>query len=73
MVTDRSYAGAGIGGRLLAHAADLAGELGVGLLRVDCYAGALVRWYERQGCTPRTVSRSGAPGRPPWPHPTPSR
>lgn len=70
LVTDRTYAGHGIGGRLLAHAADLARERGVGLLRVDCYAGsegALVRWYERQGFTrtePFTVER---PGREPWP------
>ncbi len=70
LVTDRAHAGAGIGGRLLAHAAELARERGVGLLRVDCYAGddgALVRWYERQGFTatdPFTVER---PGRPPWP------
>ncbi|PZG08717.1 GNAT family N-acetyltransferase [Micromonospora craterilacus] len=70
LVTDRAHAGAGIGGRLLAHAAELARERGVPLLRVDCYAGddgALVRWYERQGFTatdPFTVER---PGRPPWP------
>ncbi|QKW13143.1 GNAT family N-acetyltransferase [Verrucosispora sp. NA02020] len=63
LVTDRAYAGAGIGGRLLAHAAELARERGVDLLRVDCYAGddgALVRWYERQGFTatdPFTVPR----------------
>ncbi|WP_422733705.1 GNAT family N-acetyltransferase [Micromonospora sp. WMMD558] len=70
LVTDRAHAGHGIGGRLLAHAADLARERGVDLLRVDCYAGsdgALVRWYERQGFTrtePFTVKR---PGREPWP------
>ncbi len=70
LVTDRAYAGHGIGGRLLDHAADLGRERGVGLLRVDCYAGgdgALVRWYERQGFTrtePFTVRR---PGREPWP------
>ncbi|MCX4385544.1 GNAT family N-acetyltransferase [Micromonospora peucetia] len=70
LVTDRAHAGAGIGGRLLAYAAQLARERGLGLLRVDCYAGgdgALVRWYERQGFTatdPFTVER---PGRDPWP------
>ncbi|GIJ77634.1 Acetyltransferase (GNAT) family protein [Micromonospora phaseoli] len=70
LVTDRASAGNGIGGRLLAHAADLARKRGLRLLRVDCYAGddgALVRWYERQGFTatePFTVER---PGRPPWP------
>ncbi|MEU8300195.1 GNAT family N-acetyltransferase [Micromonospora sp. NPDC048909] len=70
LVTDRAYAGQAIGGRLLAQAAELARDRGVGLLRVDCYAGgdgALVRWYERQGFTrtdPFTVRR---PGREPWP------
>ncbi|MFI6266441.1 GNAT family N-acetyltransferase [Micromonospora sp. NPDC051006] len=70
LVTDRAYTGQAIGGRLLAHAAELARDRGVGLLRVDCYAGgdgALVRWYERQGFTrtdPFTVRR---PGREPWP------
>ncbi|WBB69823.1 GNAT family N-acetyltransferase [Micromonospora sp. WMMD812] len=70
LVTDRAYAGRAIGGRLLAHAADLARERGLDLVRVDCYAGgdgALVRWYERQGFTrtdPFTVRR---PGRDPWP------
>jgi GNAT superfamily N-acetyltransferase len=70
LVTDRAHAGAGIGGRLLAHAAGLASGRGLGLLRVDCYAGgdgALVRWYEGQGFTatdPFTVER---PGRAPWP------
>ncbi|MEV1146093.1 GNAT family N-acetyltransferase [Micromonospora sp. NPDC049799] len=70
LVTDRAYAGRGVGGRLLTHAADLARARGLPLLRVDCYAGddgALVRWYERQGFTatePFTVER---PGRDPWP------
>ncbi|MEV4463981.1 GNAT family N-acetyltransferase [Micromonospora echinofusca] len=70
LVTDRAHAGSGIGGRLLAYAAELARERRLGLLRVDCYAGddgALVRWYERQGFTatdPFTVER---PGRDPWP------
>ena len=70
LITDRAQAAAGIGGQLLAHAATLARERGLGLLRVDCYAGgdgALVRWYERQGFTaidPFTVER---PGREPWP------
>jgi GNAT superfamily N-acetyltransferase len=70
LVTDRAHTGRGIGGRLLAHATELARDAGRGLLRVDCYAGddrALVRWYERQGFTatdPFTVER---PGREPWP------
>ena len=70
LVTDRAYAGLGIGARLLAHAADLARERGLGLLRVDCYRSpdrALVRFYEGCGFTatdPFTVRR---PGRAPWP------
>ncbi|WP_433388691.1 N-acetyltransferase family protein [Micromonospora sp. KLBMP9576] len=70
LITARDHAGAGIGARLLAHAAELARGRGLDLLRVDCYAGddgALVRWYERQGFTatdPFTVER---PGRDPWP------
>nr|MDT0657292.1 GNAT family N-acetyltransferase [Micromonospora sp. DSM 115978] len=52
LVTDRAHAGSGIGATLLAHAELIARERGVGLLRVDCYAGddrALVGYYERQG------------------------
>lgn len=53
-VTDRASAGQGIGAELLDHARALAREAGVGLLRVDCFAGndgALVRYYEKQGFT----------------------
>ncbi|SCG71203.1 GNAT family N-acetyltransferase [Micromonospora halophytica] len=70
LVTDRAYAGHGIGARLLAYAAQLARARGLGLLRVDCYGGddrALVRFYEGCGFTatdPFTVER---PGRAPWP------
>ncbi|WP_406108303.1 GNAT family N-acetyltransferase [Micromonospora globbae] len=70
LVTDRAYAGRAIGGRLLAHAAELARERGLGLLRVDCYAGAdgaLVRWYERQGFTRTDTFTVRRPGREPWP------
>ncbi|KAJ5680631.1 hypothetical protein N7536_011770 [Penicillium majusculum] len=52
VVTDRQWAGKGVGKRLLAHARDLANEVGVALLRVDCYAGGdgkLVQYYESQG------------------------
>jgi GNAT superfamily N-acetyltransferase len=55
LVTDRRYAGLGVGAALLAHARDEARRLGVGLLRVDCYAGddgALVDYYRRNGFTP---------------------
>jgi len=54
LVSDRRYAGRGIGAALLAHAADAARRAGVGLLRVDCWAGGggrLVAYYERQGFT----------------------
>jgi GNAT superfamily N-acetyltransferase len=54
LVTDRASAGQGIGAALLDHARDLARAAGVGLLRVDCFAGgdgALVRYYEKQGFT----------------------
>ena len=54
LVTDRASAGQNIGGVLLDHARELAREAGVGLLRVDCFAGgdgALVRYYEKQGFT----------------------
>ena len=52
LVTDRAHAGRGIGRALLDHARTLAEQQGVGLLRVDCYAGddrALVAYYEREG------------------------
>jgi GNAT superfamily N-acetyltransferase len=54
LVSERASAGQNIGGILLDHARKLAREAGVGLLRVDCFAGgdgALVRYYERQGFT----------------------
>jgi GNAT superfamily N-acetyltransferase len=54
LVTDRAASGSGIGRDLLEHARDLARELGVKMLRVDCFAGgdgALIRYYEKQGFT----------------------
>ncbi|TDD20167.1 GNAT family N-acetyltransferase [Kribbella turkmenica] len=54
LVTDRASAGQGIGTRLLDHARELARAAGVGVLRVDCFAGGdggLVRYYEKQGFT----------------------
>ncbi|WP_117215850.1 GNAT family N-acetyltransferase [Allorhizocola rhizosphaerae] len=68
LVTSRAHAGLGIGGALLDHAASLARERGVGLLRVDCYAGddrALVRYYESQGFTPTEPFTVDTP-RGPW-------
>lgn len=69
LITHRDFAGLGVGARLLKHADDLARSQGVGLLRVDCYAGndgKLVEYYERQGYTrtePFTVERPTGP----WP------
>jgi hypothetical protein len=42
-----------VGGALVRRAYDEAREREIGLVRVDCWAGAprLVRWYEEQGFT----------------------
>ena len=69
LVTSRAHAGLGIGRALLDHAEGLARERGVGLLRVDCYAGddrALVHYYESQGFTPTEPFTVDTP-RGPWP------
>lgn len=69
LVTARSGAGRGLGRRLLDHARQIARAAGVGLLRLDCYAGddrALVGYYERQGLAatePFTVDLPAGP----WP------
>ncbi|UUU26842.1 GNAT family N-acetyltransferase [Streptomyces sp. DSM 40750] len=55
LVSDRRYAGLGIGAALLAHAAEETRRAGVHLLRVDCWAGGggrLVAFYERNGFVP---------------------
>ncbi|MEV6348707.1 GNAT family N-acetyltransferase [Actinoplanes sp. NPDC051851] len=65
LVTDRDHAGRGLGGRLLTHARRLARSTGVGLIRVDCYAGgrqALVHYYETQGFTPTETFTVPQPG-----------
>ena len=51
LLSSRARAGERIGARLVEHAVGLARDAGVGLLRVDCWAGApkLVRFYEAQG------------------------
>ncbi|MGI5202224.1 GNAT family N-acetyltransferase [Spirillospora sp. CA-108201] len=52
LVTDRAFAGRGVGGALIAKARDEAGAMGVGLLRVDCYGGddgRLVEYYRSNG------------------------
>ncbi|MET7597962.1 GNAT family N-acetyltransferase [Streptomyces sp. NPDC005481] len=65
LVSDRRYAGLGVGAALLAHAADETRRAGVDLLRVDCWAGGggrLVAYYRRNGFTPTERFLSGA-----WP------
>jgi GNAT superfamily N-acetyltransferase len=66
LVTDRSFAGRGVGATLLAHARDEARREGTGLMRVDCYAGGggrLVAYYQRNGFTPtETFSVGEWPG-----------
>ena len=69
LVTDRAWAGRGIGGRLLEHARVLARSRGADLLRVDCYAGpdrALVSYYEKQGFTATDRFEVARPSGP-WP------
>lgn len=54
LVTSRAHQGQGVGTALLEHARTLAGQWGVGLMRVDCFGGrdgALIRVYERAGFT----------------------
>lgn len=65
LVSDRRYAGMGIGAALLAHAVEETRRVGVELLRVDCWAGGggeLVAFYERNGFTPVSRFLSGS-----WP------
>jgi GNAT superfamily N-acetyltransferase len=69
LVNDHSLEARGVGGLLLEQARVLAVARGVGLLRLDCYAGnggGLVRYYEGQGFTATekfTVEKSDGP----WP------
>ncbi|WP_327286897.1 GNAT family N-acetyltransferase [Streptomyces sp. NBC_01198] len=65
LVSDRRYAGRGVGAALLAHAAEETRRAGVGLLRVDCWAGGdgdLVAFYRRNGFTPTDRFLAGS-----WP------
>ena len=62
LVSDRAHAGRGIGAALLAHAVEETRRAGVGLLRVDCWAGGggeLVAFYERNGFAPTEGFLSG--------------
>ena len=51
LVTSRAHAGKNIGAGLVHRAIKETRTAGLGLLRVDCWAGApgAVEWYERQG------------------------
>ncbi|PRX92287.1 GNAT family N-acetyltransferase [Allonocardiopsis opalescens] len=52
LISARRFAGRSVGARLLEHAEGLARAEGVGLVRVDCWAGGggrLVRYYEGRG------------------------
>ncbi|MEU5189587.1 GNAT family N-acetyltransferase [Streptomyces klenkii] len=65
LVSDRRYAGRGIGAALLSHAAEETRRAGAKLMRVDCWAGGegeLVAFYERNGFTPTDQFLSGT-----WP------
>jgi GNAT superfamily N-acetyltransferase len=52
LLVSRRHGGRGIGAALIEHAKQEAGARGIGLIRVDCWAGqdgALVRVYEKYG------------------------
>lgn len=54
LVSGRDSEARGVGRRLLALADEVAGSMGVGRLRIDCFGGgdrALVRYYESAGFT----------------------
>lgn len=59
--TARAYEGQGIGGRMLAWAADQARAQGINWLRLDCWAGNpdLRAYYARQGFTECGSCKSG--------------
>ncbi|QXJ26048.1 GNAT family N-acetyltransferase [Actinomadura graeca] len=55
LLTDRAFAGHGVGRALLGKARDEARARGVDLVRVDCYGGGdgrLVEYYRRNGFEP---------------------
>ncbi|MEU6231816.1 GNAT family N-acetyltransferase [Kitasatospora sp. NPDC047058] len=69
LVTDRSRKGSGIGAALIADALDEARRRGIGLVRVDCYAGAdrkLVGQYRALGFTETESFEVEQPAGP-WP------
>jgi GNAT superfamily N-acetyltransferase len=70
LATSRRFKGRDVGGLLIAEARAEAARRGLGLLRVDCFAGddgRLKNWYASQGfmeVEPFVVKREG---RPDWP------
>ncbi|CRK61942.1 Sortase and related acyltransferases [Alloactinosynnema sp. L-07] len=55
LITSRTFTGRGVGAALLDFARERTRAAGIGLLRVDCWAGAegeLVAYYVRNGFTP---------------------
>ncbi|MFE1317199.1 GNAT family N-acetyltransferase [Kitasatospora phosalacinea] len=69
LVTDPAHRGAGVGAALVSEARRRARGRGIGLLRVDCYAGGggrLVAQYERLGFT-RTAAFTEDRPTGPWP------
>jgi GNAT superfamily N-acetyltransferase len=65
LLVSRRHTGRRIGAHLLDHARDEARTRGVGLVRVDCFAGGtgeLIRYYTRNGFTPTETFTVGA-----WP------
>ncbi|WP_254125173.1 GNAT family N-acetyltransferase [Amycolatopsis sp. CA-230715] len=66
LITSRRFAGKRVGSRLIEYVLDQARQRGIGLVRVDCYAGGdgeLVRYYERQGFQKTaTFDANGWPG-----------
>ncbi len=67
LVTSRAFTGRGVGSALLSHAHEEARRAGVGLLRVDCFAGndgRLVEYYSGNGFTRADTFTVGTwPGR----------
>lgn len=67
LVTDRAFAGHGVGGALIAKVRDEARSRGVDLVRVDCYGGddgRLVEYYRGKGFEPVAEFKVGEwPGR----------
>ncbi|WP_079063592.1 GNAT family N-acetyltransferase [Streptacidiphilus griseoplanus] len=69
LVTDRALKGSGVGAALIDDARAETARRGIGLLRVDCYAGnqgRLVAQYQRLGFTPSDTFTVHPAGAGPW-------